>query len=245
MHTRVQSWVLTDVPRQEASSLIPPPRPAARSNYGRILDAAREELISNPDASLEEIARAAGVVRRTVYGHFPNREALISALAAEAGQVVAAALARARREDAEPPEALARAALTSWAVADRYRILIVLGRRQLGEDALARTAAPAQAEALAIIERGQADGTIADHLPAPVLAAVVEGVVLAVLNSDAIDLRGDLTGQALATAVLVAVGIAPVTARARVQDALSSMSDTLPAVAGNRADEGEPEHDRC
>lgn len=200
-----------------------PPRPLTRPNYARILDAARELLVGDPDATLEEIARAAGVVRRTVYGYFPNREALISAVAAEAGQVVAEALALARAEDAEPPDALARAALMCWAVVDRYRILAVLGSRRLGEDALARTAVPAQTEALSIIERGQADGSIADHLPAAVLALVVEGVALAVVNGDAA-----VTGQDLAMAVLVAAGITPASARARVQAALSSMSEILP-----------------
>ncbi len=58
-----------------------PRRSHARSNRVRLLAAAREELGRDPDASLDEIARAAGVVRRTLYGHFPNREALIDALA--------------------------------------------------------------------------------------------------------------------------------------------------------------------
>jgi len=40
-------------------------------NRRRILDVALAELLRDPDASMDQIARAAGVVRRTVYGHFP------------------------------------------------------------------------------------------------------------------------------------------------------------------------------
>ena len=71
-----------------------PRRSHARSNHARILAAAREELSRDPDASLDEIARAAGVVRRTLYGHFPNRQALLAALAEEAAQAVRAISSR-------------------------------------------------------------------------------------------------------------------------------------------------------
>ncbi len=34
-------------------------------------------LSAQPDASVEDIARAAGVSRQTVYAHFPSREGLL------------------------------------------------------------------------------------------------------------------------------------------------------------------------
>jgi AcrR family transcriptional regulator len=69
------------------------PRDGSRAdlNRRRILDVALVELLRDPDASMDQIARAAGVVRRTVYGHFPSREALISALLDGAVEMVAAA----------------------------------------------------------------------------------------------------------------------------------------------------------
>ena len=45
-----------------------------------ILDAAIDALASDPDASMVEIARRTGVVRATVYVHFPTHEALIAAI---------------------------------------------------------------------------------------------------------------------------------------------------------------------
>ncbi len=43
----------------------------ADANRRRILDVALAELLRDPDASMDQIARAAAVVRRTVYGPFP------------------------------------------------------------------------------------------------------------------------------------------------------------------------------
>ena len=52
----------------------------AERNVERILDAAIELLAVQPTASMAEVARASGLVRATVYGHFPSREALIDAI---------------------------------------------------------------------------------------------------------------------------------------------------------------------
>jgi AcrR family transcriptional regulator len=201
-----------------------PRRSQARSNRVRLLAAAREELGRDPDASLDEIARAAGVVRRTLYGHFPNREALIDALATEAEERLEEAFTAARRPGAEPAAALAGLVLASWQVGDHYRMLISLARRRLGEERLRAILAPARAEAAAILERGQQDGSFGTHLPAPVLALATESVVLVLLESQPSAPRtaqwSDPTGQAAATAVLVTAGVAPAAARNYVQAAL-------------------------
>jgi len=46
----------------------------------RILDVALDVLGESPDAGIGDIASAAGVVRRTVYGHFPSRLDLVRTL---------------------------------------------------------------------------------------------------------------------------------------------------------------------
>lgn len=203
-----------------------PQRRHARSNRARLLAAARTELSRDPDVSLDEIARSAGVVRRTLYGHFPSREALIDALAAEAQECLEAAFTAARRPDADPPTALAGLILASWGIGDHYRMLISLARRRLGEDRLRAILAPARAEAVAILERGQRDGTFASHLPAPVLALATESVVLALLESQASAPGGpgtwsDPRGEAAATAVLITAGVEPAAAAGYVRAALS------------------------
>jgi AcrR family transcriptional regulator len=82
-----------------------PRRADARRNYDALLAAAREAFTAHgADASLEDIARRAGVGVGTLYRNFPTREALIEAVYVD--EVVA--LQQAARDVAslEPWEAL-------------------------------------------------------------------------------------------------------------------------------------------
>ena len=59
-------------------------RADARRNRGRVLAAARGQFAANGlDAQIDDIARAADVGVGTVYRHFPTKEALLEALAAD------------------------------------------------------------------------------------------------------------------------------------------------------------------
>src|SRR5260370_16434598 len=54
-----------------------PRRANARQNRERILQAAWESLLESNEASLNSIAKKAGVGIGTLYRHFPTREALV------------------------------------------------------------------------------------------------------------------------------------------------------------------------
>ncbi|MFD1049329.1 TetR/AcrR family transcriptional regulator, partial [Kibdelosporangium lantanae] len=54
-----------------------PQRSDAQQNRARILTIARDVLTEDGDASLNSIAKRAGVGPGTLYRHFPNREALV------------------------------------------------------------------------------------------------------------------------------------------------------------------------
>jgi len=64
--------------------LLPPkrkPRADAERNRDRVLEVAKEAFTrSGADASLDDIAKQAGVGAGTLYRHFPSREALIEAV---------------------------------------------------------------------------------------------------------------------------------------------------------------------
>ncbi|MFC4121556.1 TetR/AcrR family transcriptional regulator [Nonomuraea zeae] len=65
------------------------PRADARRNYERLLAEADAAFRTHGvDASLEGIARAAGVAIGTLYGHFPSRRALVGALLRERNEAL-------------------------------------------------------------------------------------------------------------------------------------------------------------
>jgi AcrR family transcriptional regulator len=55
-------------------------RSDAEQNRARILEVARTALATSSDATLNSIAKLAGVGQGTMYRHFPNREALLLAV---------------------------------------------------------------------------------------------------------------------------------------------------------------------
>ncbi|KAA2235660.1 TetR/AcrR family transcriptional regulator [Salinarimonas soli] len=84
------------------------PRADALRNRERILEAAKAVFSAGgPDASLEAVAREAGVGIGTLYRHFPTREALFEAVYRREVQQLAD-LADQLKVDAEPCEALRR-----------------------------------------------------------------------------------------------------------------------------------------
>ncbi len=89
-------------------------RADADRSVAAILDAGLEALASDPDSSMSEIARRAGVVRATIYVHFPTRETLLDAVMEYAiGQVVES-MRGAEPQRGEPVEALERVLRATW-----------------------------------------------------------------------------------------------------------------------------------
>ncbi len=91
----------------EAPEAGRPMRADARRNYDKLIAAAREAFAQHgSEASLDDIAKRAGVGPGTLYRHFPTRDALIDAVMREwVGQVQADSRAVVE-SDAEPREAL-------------------------------------------------------------------------------------------------------------------------------------------
>jgi AcrR family transcriptional regulator len=82
------------------------PRADAARNRERVLEAAKTVFSAGgAEASLEAVARTAGVGIGTLYRHFPTREALFEAVYRREVQQLAD-LAERLREEAEPVEAL-------------------------------------------------------------------------------------------------------------------------------------------
>src|ERR1700745_3100518 len=102
-------------------------RSDARRNRDAILAAALEELTASPDASLNAIAKRAGVANATLYRHFPTREELVLATYEHEVQKLVDAAGQLLQEQAPADalsrwvERLARYAVTKHGLADALR----------------------------------------------------------------------------------------------------------------------------
>ncbi|MFI5040389.1 MAG: TetR/AcrR family transcriptional regulator [Acidimicrobiales bacterium] len=93
-------------------------RADAERSIEAIVEAAVRCLGRRPDASMSEVATAAGVGRVTLYAHFPSREALLGAAIERTATRVSAALDAARIDDGPAPAALARMVRLGWPALD-------------------------------------------------------------------------------------------------------------------------------
>lgn len=162
----------------DASETVPPARRRrsdARRSIDAILTAARTLLGERADASMEEIATAAGVTRQTVYAHFASRDALIAALISAAGAETVGAVDAARLDTVAPVEALRRYLDIGWQLIRRYPYLLTpaLARTPPGNEA-AHLAGTEQLEHL--VRRGQRTGDFDRALPASWLALAIIGL---------------------------------------------------------------------
>ncbi|MEC4019713.1 TetR/AcrR family transcriptional regulator [Streptomyces sp. H27-D2] len=198
----------------------------AAANRRRILDIALDELLRDPDASMDQIARAAGLVRRTLYGHFANREALFAALTDTAVEDVTRAFAVGAADPAAPADiALARSTLAVWQYADRYRLLVSLAQHSITDAGIRARLEPVRRNAATVIQQGLDDGLFHSPLPARALAHLHEHTLFGLMqavNDGALPTEG--AGAAAVTAVLASVGVPPeraaeVVRRVRTPDA--------------------------
>src|SRR3954464_8868005 len=150
-----------------ATAPSPPRRRAdAERSIARILDAAVDALGGDPEASMAEIARRAGVVRATIYVHFPTREALLEAVTHRAIAEVEQVINAAEPHHGPPNEALARVVGASWRRLGRYHALVAINTQQHGHAELRQRHSSVIAALLPLIERGQSDGTFRADVPA-------------------------------------------------------------------------------
>jgi AcrR family transcriptional regulator len=160
-------------------------KPAARPPLqervaSAILEAAARVLAARGEqASMHDVAAAAGLARATVYRYFPNRQALLDEVAEVAVLDAGARLAAARVDQVPVEEGVRRAVRALVEVGDPF---LVLARERVrpDPDELERAiAAPLRR----MFERGQREGELRDDVPGPWLGESLMALVVAVLSS--------------------------------------------------------------
>jgi AcrR family transcriptional regulator len=162
---------------------MPAQRADARRNHARLLAVAGEEIAAHgATASLERIARLAGVGSATVRRHFPSRHALLEAVFRERVE----ALSTRARDLADAPDA--RAALLEWLNAVNADAATIRGlATALASDSAADPGVPHDHCATGLlteagdplVRRAAAEGAVAADVTIADLLTLVTGIALA------------------------------------------------------------------
>lgn len=186
-------------------------RADAERSVAAILDAGLEALASDPDSSMSEIARRAGVVRATIYVHFPTRTALLDAVMEHAVDQVVEAMKRAEPARGRPAEALERVLLATWRELARFHGLLALNTARLSAEELHRRHVPMLDQLEPLIERGQREGVFRSDLPIAWHLAVIRAIVHAASAS----IQGGRLEESEAEAAMLTTALAAIAAPAR------------------------------
>ena len=154
-----------------------PRRADAERSVAAILAAALDALASDPDASMAEIARRAGVVRATIYVHFPTRESLLDAVMEQAVAEVAEATRGAEPQRGEPKEALERVLGATWQKLGKFHALLAINTSRLSAKELRRRQLPVTSQFAPLFERGQKEGVFRSDLPVSWHLAIIRAIV--------------------------------------------------------------------
>jgi TetR/AcrR family transcriptional regulator, mexCD-oprJ operon repressor len=145
-----------------------------------ILDgAARLFAVEGEQASMNDVAAAAGVARATVYRYFPNRQALLDELAQVALGDAEQRLDSARIDEVAPLEGIVRAVRALVEVGDAF---VLLARERVRSEPGRFEHSIGQPLCL-LFERGQATADFRGDIAAARLTESLIGLIVALITS--------------------------------------------------------------
>ncbi|MEX2193940.1 MAG: TetR/AcrR family transcriptional regulator [Thermoleophilaceae bacterium] len=174
-------------------------RADAQRSIARVLDAALTLLPDRPDASMGDIARAAGVARQTVYAHFDSRESLLVAVAGRALEQAVEAIDAAEPDTGPPAAALERLTRAWWdTVQRRARVLHALAGAFPHAEGIHDFHTPILSRVERLVRRGRRSGDFASDVPVGWLATSFLAVMHAAADDVAAGrMKAEAAGDAL------------------------------------------------
>ena len=145
-----------------------------------IIDSAATLLAAHGDASIDDIAAAAGVGRATLYRYFANRDELLKALAVAGVTELAAGIQQAQLTSIPVEEALARLTRAILTAGSKYIALNRDGGRH--SEAYPNLEADVIAPIRDLFRRGLADGSLRKGLTPDALMTLYTGLVRGALE---------------------------------------------------------------
>ena len=150
---------------------------AVSGSQADILDTAIRMLSENPAASMQDVARATGIGRATLYRHYPSRDDLIRAIRLRALEEYRGALLRADLRSMPAPEAIRHALGVLIPIVDRYRVLMSAPPADRADPAQRPLVDEIEGPIREAIERGQRAGELRADLPAALILRVFTGLL--------------------------------------------------------------------
>jgi len=155
-------------------------RQAVHQRVSAILSGAAQIFaIQGEQASMNDVAKAAGVGRATVYRYFPNRGVLLDELTRVGVGDVDARLVSARIGQVTPEEGIARAVRALVEVGDSF-VLLTRERRRSDPQRFERQLTQPVRQ---LFERGQDNGDIRDDIASAHLIEGLIGLIVGVMTS--------------------------------------------------------------
>lgn len=151
-------------------------RADAERSIAAILDAAGRVLGERPDASMDDIAKAAGISRQTVYSHFPSRDALLKALLARVTERVVDAIDAADLDTGPAADALVRFLEIGWQAFKGDPFLLHLASPPKSPEQERDQHEPILGPLEQLIRRGQRAGEFDPKLPVSWLLSATIGL---------------------------------------------------------------------
>jgi TetR/AcrR family transcriptional repressor of mexCD-oprJ operon len=205
----VRQQVTRAVPEGPLRSTAVSPADAARTAPARsterteaaILETATRVLAQRRDASMIDIANAAGVGRATLYRYFPTREQLLDALHAAATEELASRIEDANVAGTDFEEGLRRLLRAVLTVADHYVIFLGIPDPPVSahDEATHRVETPVHA----LFERGIAEGALRAELDVRTYVQFFGAAVVAAVESELPRTAGVEDAAALVTSVFL------------------------------------------